>query len=163
MSDECVREMFKLVPEIDFNIGYRYYLYNIENYAKALLATLKSIKSKLPILRIMLETQEYEGLRTITQTLRKMMNTVGGEKISELSYKLETALLNEDDNLNDRILEYLLTLEDLSDRMEELVKKLGVGLAKSNNDQKSSKFNLNYARVREFNQFTENMLKENSM
>lgn len=153
-----MQNLFNLVPEIDFNKGYGYYLHNMDNYSKALLATLKSVKSKLPILRTMIETKEYEGLRMITQTLRRMMTTIGGEKISDLSYKLEFALLNEADDLNDKLIEYLVTLEDLADRMEELIKNLPVQYIKTDHDKKESYFNYDFARTKEIIEFTNELI-----
>jgi hypothetical protein len=54
MRGEVTREMIQCVPEIDFNSGYKYFLGNMENYSKALMSILKSIKSKLPILESMI-------------------------------------------------------------------------------------------------------------
>jgi len=150
-------DLFSLVPEIDFNKGYGYYLHNMDNYAKALLATLKSIKSKLPILRNMIETKEYEGLRMITQTLRRMMATIGGEKIAELSYKLELAFLNEDEGLNNKLLEYLAALEDLAARMEEVIKKLPIQYSKTEHDKKVSYFNYDFTKTREIIEFSNDL------
>ena len=70
MRGEVTKEMFSCVPEIDFNSGSRYFLGNMDNYTKALLSSLKSIKTKLAILQNMYYTEEYEGLRMITQTLQ---------------------------------------------------------------------------------------------
>lgn len=160
MNEYVMRDWFELVPEIDFNIGYRYYLHNIDNYSKALFATLKSIKSKLPILKTMIETKEYEGLRMITQTLRRMLITIGGEMVAELSYKLEVALLNEDDGFNDKLLEYLVTLEDLAVRMEELIKKLGVQHMKIGQDKKDSYLNYDFTRTKEIIQLTTDFIEK---
>lgn len=148
MNEHVIRDLFAPVPEIDFNVGYHYFLYNIDNYSKALLATLKSIKSKIPILKTMVETKEYEGLRIITQTLRRMMITVGGGSIAELSYRLEFSLLNEDEEFEDQLLEYLFTLEDLAYRMEVLVKNLGIQHIKGS-DKKGSYFNYDFSRTKE--------------
>jgi hypothetical protein len=149
MNKQMIRELFELVPEIDFNIGYHYYLCNIDNYSKALLSTLKSIRSKIPILKTIAETYEYEGLKMITQTLRRMMTTIGGESVVSLSYQLEVALLNEDAILDDKLLEYLFTLKDLASRMEELVKKLGVYHIKESIDRQDSYFHYDFTRTRE--------------
>ncbi len=149
MNERMIKTLFESVPEIDFDTGYRYYLGNIDNYSKALLSTLKSIKAKLPILKAMAETNEYEGLRMITQTLRRMTTTIGGDSIAENSYQLEAAFLNQDDNFEDKLLEYLFTLEDLAFRMEGLVKKLGVSYIKGSMDKKDSYFNYDFTRTRE--------------
>jgi len=160
MFRHYMQNLFDIVPEIDFYKGYDYYLHNMENYSKALLATLKSVKSKLPILRNMTETEEYEGLRMITQTLRRMMHTIGGEKIADLSYRLEMALLNEDKDLNHKIFEYLITLEDLADRMEELIKKLPIQYTKTDPDKKDSYFNYNFAKTKEFIDFSNDFIEK---
>lgn len=149
LNEYMIRNLFDLLPEIDFDTGYHYYLCNIDNYSKALLSTLKSIKSKLPILKTMVSTSEYEGLRMITQTLRRMMATVGGEPIVELSYQLEMAFLNEDILFEDKLLEYLFTLEELASRMEELVKKLGISHMKQSMDKKGSYFSYDLTRTKE--------------
>jgi hypothetical protein len=149
MNEHMIRNLFEIVPEIDFDTGYHYYLCNIENYSKALLSTLKSVKSKLPILKSMAETSEYEGLRMITQTLRRMMTTIGGTSIAELSYQLEVAFLNEDKSFENNLFEYLFTLEDLASRMEELVKKLGVSHTKAYMAQQDSYFRYDLTKTKE--------------
>jgi hypothetical protein len=141
-----IRDLFKPLPEIDFNRGYHYYLCNIDNYSKALLSTLKSVRSKLPLLKSMAETCEYEGLRMITQTLRRMMSTIGGESIVEMSYQLEMALLNDDESFEDKLFEFVFTLEDLVSRMEEVVKQLGFSHMKGSRDQ-DSYFNYDFTRT----------------
>lgn len=148
MNEHMIRNLFELVPEIDFKKGYHYYLGNIDNYSKALLSTLKSIKSKLPILKNMAETGEYEGLRMITQTLRRMMSTIGCDTVVDLSYQLEMALLNDDESFEDRLFEFLFTFEDLSSRMEELVKQLGFSHMKERMKQ-DSYFNYDFSRTKE--------------
>lgn len=159
MNEYVMRNLFDIVPEIDFNTGYHYYLHNIDNYSKALLATLKSIKSKLPLLKTMAETKEYEGLRMITQTLRRMMTTIGGEMIADLSYKLEFALLNEEDDLTDKLIEYYNVLKDLADRMEELIKKLPVQHMKTGHDEKESYFNYDLTRTKEVLRYTNDFIE----
>lgn len=159
MYSHCLRDLFiNFVPEIDFEKGYGYYLHNMENYSKALLATLKSIKSKIPILKTMLETEEYEGLRTITQTLRRMAFTIGCDRLAELSYELEYVLLNDEDELNDRLSDYLAALEDLADRMEELIKKLPVQHLIADQNKKGSYFDYDLTKTREMIDFTNGIL-----
>ena len=149
MNEHMIRGLFEPLPEIDFHTGYHYYLCNIDNYSKALLSTLKSIRSKLPILKTMANTNEYEGLRMITQTLRRMMSTIGGEMIVELSYQLEKALLNNDDIFEDKLFEFIFTLEDLASRMENLVKRLGVSHMKANENNQDSYFKYDFTRTKE--------------
>ncbi len=149
MREHMIRNLFEPLPEIDFVSGYNYYLCNMDNYSKALLSTFKSIRSKLPLLKDMAETSEYEGLRMITQTLRRMMATIGGDVIVELSYQLERAHLNEDDLFEDKLFEFLFTLEDLASRMEELVKGLGFPHMKGNQEKQDSYFNYDFTRTKE--------------
>lgn len=149
MNEHMIVEMFKLIPEIDFKSGYHYYLCNIDNYSKALLATLKSIKSKIPLLKIMAETKEYEGLRMITQTLRRMLISIGGNELAELSYQLEVSLLSDHDLFDHKFLQYIFTLEDIAFRMEELIKKLGVQHIKGGLGKRDSYFNYDFTRTKE--------------
>ncbi|NLP34925.1 MAG: hypothetical protein GX359_06970 [Clostridiales bacterium] len=125
MDRIIAREIFRCAPEIDFVSGYKYFLGNMTNYKRALLATLKSIKSKLPLLQSMLITKEYEGLRTILITLRKMLDTIGAHEVSELSYQLEVTLLNDnEDVLQIKLEEYVGELSGFSIQLELLVKLL---------------------------------------
>jgi HPt (histidine-containing phosphotransfer) domain-containing protein len=127
MGDFIIKEIFECIPEIDYSLGSRYFLGNLDNYKKALLSILKSTKSKLPILQSMLYTGEYEGLRTITQTLRKMLNNVGANGISVISYQLEMTLLNESDTkLQGDLSEYINTLVVFTEHLEFLLQQLDV-------------------------------------
>lgn len=160
MNKHVVGEIFKVVPEIDFDSGYQYYLYNFHNYSKAILSTLKSVKSKLPLLRHMAETKEYEGLRMITQTMRRMMGGIGGALIADRSYDLEVALLNQEDTFNDTLIEYLCNLEDLASRMEELVKKLGMSYVKEGSQDQGSYFKHDFTKTRESIQLSTDYIKK---
>lgn len=127
MRGNALYHIFECVPEIDFNSGYKYFLGNMDNYKQGLMAILKSVKAKLPILHTMIRTDEYEGLRTITQTLRRMMSNVGAVGISELSYDIELVLLNqENEKINDHLMEYVACLESFIKNLEVLVKRLEV-------------------------------------
>jgi len=134
MRGELSGELFGCIPEIDFNTGYRYFLGNMDNYAKALMSILKSIKSKLPLLQTMNITQEYEGLRIITQTLRIMLGNIGASELSEVTYQLETALLNNDISyIRENLMGYIYSLAELSEHLESLLKNLDVkNMAKEN-------------------------------
>ena len=136
MSTEEIRGLFNGVPEIDFNIGYRYFLGNLDNYTKALMATLKSIKSKLSLLQMMSNSQEYEGLRLVTQTFRTMLSNIGAVEISEATYQLEAALLNEDRGYLIRNLTgYIYSLTELAENLELLLKEINMkGSAKENQE-----------------------------
>jgi HPt (histidine-containing phosphotransfer) domain-containing protein len=140
MRGEVLREMFACVPEVDFNSGYKYFLQNMENYSKALMSILKSIKSKLPILESMVYSEEYEGLRTITQTLRKMLGNIGAGGLAETSYWLEAALLNDDKaDVREQLSSYIVGLSMLSDNLEMLLKKMDIK-SMADNDEGNSGF-----------------------
>lgn len=142
------REMFECVPEIDFMVGYQFFLKNLDNYTKAILTTLKSIKSKLPVLQYMIVYREYEGLRTITQTLRKMTENIGANEIAEAAYHLEITLLNEDEEcLRKRLDEFILRLSEFAFHLELLFKQLNVN---SNRKENASSFlNYDFTKTRE--------------
>lgn len=127
MRGIVTQEMFDCVPEINFHYGYRYFLGNMENYTRALMSILKSIRSKLPILRLMHQSDEYEGLRTIAQTLRKMLGNIGAAGMADLSYQLELALLNGDTSyIRDQLDSYLEIMEEFSEHLEILLAKMDV-------------------------------------
>lgn len=150
MRGEISREMFEGVPEIDFSSGYKYFLGNLENYSKALMSILKSIKSKLPILETMVYTQEYEGLRTITQTLRRMLGNVGAAGLSEATYRLETALLNEDSSaVQQQLNTYIVSLMELSGNLEVLLKKMDVKSMADNEGNNSSFMHYDFTKTKE--------------
>lgn len=122
-----VQDIFGNVPEIDFETGYKYFFGNMENYKRALMSILKSIKAKLPLLESMIMTDEYEGLRTITQTLRRMFGNIGANSLSELSYQLEMSLLNENKAiLKENLENYMNHLFVFSENLEQLLKSLDV-------------------------------------
>ena len=127
MGDRITRELFECVPELNFSSGYRYFLGNMENYIQAMLSTLKSMKAKLPLLESMYQLEEYAGLRTITQTLQRMMNNIGASDIAELSYLLETALLNnQNEVINDLLGEYIRSLSRFTEHLEDLFMGLDI-------------------------------------
>ncbi len=130
MKGTMITELFCEVPELEFHIGYQYFLGNMDNYNKALMSILKSIKSKLPLLQMMCSTQEYEGLRSITQTLRRLLDKVGAISISERTYLLELILLNEDEvAIHKQVTDYRTLLLDFSVRLEKLIKKIDANKA----------------------------------
>ena len=127
MRGEVIREMFDGIPEIDFNSGNHYFLGNMENYTKALMSILKSIKSKLPILDMMNLSEEYEGLRTITQTLRKMLSNIGALRLAESSYQLELALFIDDGSyIREQLEAYILNMVTFSENLETLLKNADI-------------------------------------
>ncbi len=122
MRGELSQEMFNCIPEIDFSVGHRYFIGNMDNYARALMSTLKSIKAKLPILNSMILSQEYAGLRIISQTLRKMLSNVGALGLSYLSYRIETLSLNENTSaLRDELTIYIHSLTQFAEHVEILI------------------------------------------
>lgn len=127
MRGEVTKEMFSCVPEIDFNSGSRYFLGNMDNYTKALLSTLKSIKTKLAILQNMYYTEEYEGLRMITQTLQKIFRNIGAISLTEEAYQLETSLINEDILMvKEQLGAFIIRLLDIVENLEVLLKRANV-------------------------------------
>jgi HPt (histidine-containing phosphotransfer) domain-containing protein len=127
MRESKMHEIFDCVPEIDYGSGYRYFLGNIQNYSQALLSILKSIKSKQSILNMMLQTGEYAGLRSITQTLQKMFGNIGAFGLAEASYQLERSLLNDEITAKPEIFtDYLESLNVFSDHLELLFKSLNL-------------------------------------
>jgi HPt (histidine-containing phosphotransfer) domain-containing protein len=154
-------EMFDCIPEINYNTGYRYFLGNVDNYTKALLSTLKSIKSKLPILQSMIMSDEYEGLRTILQTLNKILGNIGATSIVESTYPLETALLNDDIcSMQNHLMEYIQCLVELSEHLEILLKKMDVkNTAESKMDDQSSFLNYDFTKTKESLKLSTNLLE----
>lgn len=148
MGGRVTRDMFDCVPEIDFDSGSRYFLGNIQNYTQALLSILKSIKSKLPILQSMMMTQEYEGLRSITQTLQKMFGNIGAGGLAEASYQIEKALLNDelgDDTLSD----YTYNLITFADHLESLFKNLDFMYRTDKKEDTSGFMNYDFTKTKE--------------
>jgi hypothetical protein len=150
MDEMLFREMFLCVPEIDYSSGYHYFLGSMENYTQAILATLKSVKSKVPILHSMYQTKEYTGLRTITQTLWRMLSNIGAADMAELSYQLETAYLNREDYEFQVLLDdYISCLYKFTVHLEELFRKLDIRGSGSNTGEQVPFGNYDFTRTRE--------------
>lgn len=150
MRGNLTREMFDCIPEVDFNLGYRYFLGNMDNYSKALLSTLKSNKSKLLILQTMKNSEEYEGLRIITQTLRKMLGNIGAEGMVEATYQLETAVLNNNlPAVKDQLAEYMNSLEDFTVNLETLLKKIDTKNIVNTDETNSSFLNYDFTKTKD--------------
>ncbi len=150
MRGEITKEMFDCIPEIDFNSGYRYFLGNMDNYANALLSMLKSIKSKLPLLQSMYFSEEYEGLRTITQTLRKMLGNIGVSALADSSYQLELALFIDDGAfVQEQLSTYIVNLIEISDHLETLLKMMDSKSAIENKEINSSFLNYDFTKTKE--------------
>jgi hypothetical protein len=164
MRREAVREMFACVPEVDFNSGYKYFLQNMENYSKALMSILKSIKSKLPILELMVYSEEYEGLRTITQTLRKMLSNIGAGGLAETSYWLEAALLNDDKtDIREQLSSYIVGLSMLSDNLEVLLKKMDVKSVVKKDEDNSGSMRYDFTKTKESIRLSSDLLERKIM
>lgn len=149
MGDSITRELFDGIPEIDFNIGNRYFLGNMDNYLQALLAMLKSIKAKLPILETMYLTGEYTGLRAITQTLSRMMNNVGAVDLAEVSYQLELQLLNEQEDFNELFDYYIRCLYRFSDHLEDLFQRLDPAQISRKKEEETSFLKYDFTKTKE--------------
>lgn len=150
MGENITREVFDCIPEIEFNVGYRYFLGNMDNYIQALLSILKSIKAKLPILETMYRTGEFTGLRTVTQTLQRMMSNVGAIDIAELSYQLETSLLNEQENeFNELLDQYIRYLYRFSDHLEALFHQMDIINIGRTNEEQSSFLKYDFTKTKE--------------
>jgi len=150
MRGIVTREMFGCIPEIDFNSGNRYFLGNNDNYTQALMSILKSIKSKLPILQTMIISDEYEGLRTIAQTLRKMLGNIGATAMAETTYQLELALFGDESSfLQDQLITYVNSLMELSDHLETLLKMIDWKNTTRNIEEQPSFLNYDFTKTRE--------------
>lgn len=150
MRESKLQEMFVCVPEIDYDSGFRYFLCNIQNYSRALLSILKSIKSKLPIMNSMLQTGQYEGLRSITQTLQKMFNNIGAFGLAEDSYELEKSLLNDATNIMpELLLNYLDRLVTFSLHLELLFKTIDFKNTSALDEYTASYFNYDFTKTKE--------------
>jgi HPt (histidine-containing phosphotransfer) domain-containing protein len=160
MEEFIYRHIFECIPEIDYNSGCRYFLGNMDNYKQALLATLKSTKSKLPLLQTMLRTKEYEGLRLIVQTLRRMLNSVGAHGFSEESYRLEKTLLNESDfDLDKELHNYMNELIVFVEHLELLLKQLEVKAPGKMEEYHLSFRNYDFTKTRESIKLSNDLLE----
>ena len=150
MKGSLTQEMFQCIPEIEFNIGCRYFLGNMENYTKALLSTLKSIRSKLSLLRSMIYSEEFEGLRTISQTLRIMLANVGAVTLSEETYLVETVLLNGGSRqVKEHLSSYIANLMEFAEHLEILLKKVDSKPTARSDEEPSSFMNFDFTKTRE--------------
>lgn len=149
MNGNILREMFDCIPELDFQAGYRYFLGSTENYSRALMSTLKSIKSKLPLLESMYYTEEYEGLRTITRTLRKMLGNIGALSLAEASYRMESALFGDTSLLQERLADYMDELTVLSEHLETLLQSMFGRNITAREESNSSFLHYDFTKTRE--------------
>lgn len=159
MRGEVTKEMFSCVPEIDFNSGSRYFLGNMDNYTKALLSTLKSIKTKLAILQNMYYTEEYEGLRMITQTLQKIFRNIGAISLTEEAYQLETSLINEDILMvKEQLGAFIIRLLDIVENLEVLLKRANVISGLKSQEENTSFLQYDFTKTKESIERSKKML-----
>ncbi len=159
MKGNKAHEMFECVPEIDFETGYRYFLGNIQNYSRALLSILKSIKSKMPIMRLMLQSREFEGLRSITQTLQKMLGNIGATNLAEISYQLEKALLNGEGNtISELLTDYINRMELFSEHLELLFQNMDFKNPADLAEDAASYFHYDFTKTKESIKRTSDLL-----
>jgi HPt (histidine-containing phosphotransfer) domain-containing protein len=159
MKGNKAHEMFDCVPEIDYDSGFRYFLGNVQNYSRALLSILKSIKSKMPIMRLMLQSGEYEGLRSITQTLQKMFSNIGAHGLAEASYQLEKALLNDEiDARSELLVDYLEQLFLFSEHLELLFKNTNFKNPSDLAEDTASYFHYDFTKTKESIKRTSDLL-----
>ncbi len=150
MGENITRDIIECVPEIEFDAGYRYFLGNMDNYLQAMLSILKSMKAKLPLLESMYRSGEFTGLRTITQTLRRMMNNVGAMGMAELSYQLESFLLNDQNTeFNELLDQYIRCMYRFTDHLENLFMELGTKNIGRLNEEQSSFLNYDFTKTKE--------------
>ena len=160
MKGTITRDMFDCIPEIDFNSGYRYFLGNMDNYSHALMSILKSIKSKQALLLSMSNSGEYEGLRTIAQTLRKMLSNVGASGLAESTYQIETAVLNEDaPYLQEQLYPYIVGLVEFSEHLEMLLKNIDGKNSTKNEEEQSCFLNYDFTKTKESIKLSSNLLE----
>lgn len=159
MREVITQEMMDIVPEVNLTLGYRYFLGNMENYTRALLSTLKSIKAKLPLLQQMIISGEYEGLRIIAQTLRKMLSNIGATDMTEATYRLEEALYNDElKYLEEELSSYVNRLVELSEHLEQLLKLLNTKAPEMNQDMKSF-LNYDFTKTKESIKLSSDLLE----
>ena len=159
MREFITQEMMDYVPEVDFSLGYRYFLGNMENYTKALLSILKSIKAKLPLLQQMILTDEYQGLRTIAQTLRKMLGNIGATETAEATYRLEVALYDDEStDMQEELCSYVNRLIELSDHLEQLLKLMDAKGPETKNDSKTF-LNYDFTKTKESIKLSSDLLE----
>ena len=158
-ESKTIHAMFECVPEIDFDTGFRYFLGNVQNYSRALLSTLKSIKSKMPLMNLMLQTGEYEGLRSIVQTLQKMLNNIGAIGLANASYQLEKALLNgEIETRSELLSDYIDQLSRFSEHLELLFKNIDFKNPTGMEEEASSFFRYDFTKTKESIKRTSDLL-----
>ena len=88
---ERLKETLCDLPEINVERGLRFSVNNVRNYRKSLYMVLKSIKFKLPLILMMVEENEYEGLGIIVHTLMQLLNNIGAESLVHECLQIEDA------------------------------------------------------------------------
>lgn len=150
MKHNISSELFEVIPEIDFHQGNRYFLGNMDNYTRALLAILKSVKSKLPLLQTMQNSGEYEGLRMITQTLNKMFTNVGANELALFSSQLEEAIWNENQiSVSELLTQYIDSLLEFADHLELLFQSVNLKKGTERGQDTTTFLNYDFSKTKE--------------
>lgn len=122
MKVERLKETLCDLPEINAERGLRFSVNNVRNYRKSLYMVLKSIKFKLPLILMMVEENEYEGLSIIVHTLMQLLNNIGAESLMQECLQIETLLLNDNkDELDTALENYVESLAGFMVRLEALM------------------------------------------
>jgi hypothetical protein len=101
-------------------------------------------------MNVMLQTGEYEGLRSITQILQKMFNNIGALGLAEASYELEKSLLNGATNIMPELLSnYLDQLVAFSLHLELLFKTTDFKNTSVLEEEAASYFNYDFTKTKE--------------
>ena len=118
-------ELCSGVKQIDAEAGLYYSVGNVENYKKAFLVALKSIRSKLSILTGMLEWKDYSGLTSVARMLNRICTSIGAKHLAEYTMQIETASLNSDvAYLDVQLPLFYAELETLLTDLEQLMRKI---------------------------------------
>lgn len=122
MNSFDFQQLFEQAPELNYEVGFKYFLGNFDSYKRGLLSCIKSIQHKLPILLDMLENDDYTGLGVITKNFHKIMTNIGAIEIATISYKLEVMELNSsNDDISALLEEYIDKLNELSLHMKAML------------------------------------------
>lgn len=136
------QDLFRHAPELNYEVGMKYFLGNMVNYRKGILSCIKSIEHKLPILCEMYETKDYDGLAIIAKNLSSLLNNIGAIEISKILYKMEELELNKSfEELSSMLHSYILELENLSGNLKALATELEVSLKQQGFDNESAYHN----------------------
>lgn len=138
MNRFFIKEQLSSLPEINAERGLRHCIGNVKNYRQALFMVLKSCKFKLPLMEVMLDTGEYEGLHIIIKTLGQLLDNIGADSLVKQSRHLEICILNIDSGTlkgspeaEETLTAYIHTLTDFVYRLEDALRAIDSQLAKN--------------------------------